>query len=323
MMFPYDVLCVGSATVDRFLRIEQPLSSIMPGDKILVTSLNVYSGGGATNSAAALVKLGIKAKALAKLGRDDDAEIILRELKKYNVKNVCRQRSTKSTDFSTIVSSEKEKDRIIFVHKGSSEDLSFIDVKRSDLRIKWLYLATLTGNAFDLGKALVRGAHESGIHVLFNPSLYLAKKGKKMLDPILKTISILVLNKEEAQALLSTKTDSPRDLLLGLHELGPQAVIITNGAKRLYAYNSGLWYFLDPPDVEVVHTAGAGDAFTAGFLAGIIKKYSVEDALRLGQVNALSVIQHIGAKNKLLTEKEARELMQKYRIKVFVQKVMK
>ncbi|HLC52345.1 MAG TPA: hypothetical protein VJI98_03835, partial [Candidatus Nanoarchaeia archaeon] len=54
----------------------------------------------------------------------------------------------------------------------------------------------------------------------------------------------------------------------------------------------------------------------SGFLAGIIKKYSFEDALRLGQVNSSSVIQYVGTKNKLLTEKEAKEAIRKHRIKV-------
>ena len=53
-----------------------------------------------------------------------------------------------------------------------------------------------------------------------------------------------------------------------------------------------------------MQTAGAGDAFTAGFLAGIIKKNNFTDALRLGQANSTSIIQHIGAKGKLLNEKE-------------------
>ena len=93
-------------------------------------------------------------------------------------------------------------------------------------------------------------------------------------------------------------------------------VFITNASKTLYAYHENNIYTLNPPPVKVIHTAGAGDAFTSGFLAGIIKKYTFADALKLGQVNATSVIQHLGTKNKLLTEREAKILMNKLKIKI-------
>jgi hypothetical protein len=56
-------------------------------------------------------------------------------------------------------------------------------------------------------------------------------------------------------------------------------------------------------------------------LAGIIKKHSFEDSLRLGIVNSISVIQHVGTKNKLLKLKEAHQLMKRHKIKVFKNEV--
>jgi len=56
---------------------------------------------------------------------------------------------------------------------------------------------------------------------------------------------------------------------------------------------------------EDVETTGAGDSFSSAFLAGIIIKKDIDFALSLGQANAESVIQHIGAKNRLLRLNEA------------------
>ena len=39
------------------------------------------------------------------------------------MKNICQSRSRKKTDYGTIISSSKEKDRVIYVHKGASRDL--------------------------------------------------------------------------------------------------------------------------------------------------------------------------------------------------------
>lgn len=311
-----DVLCVGSATLDQFLTIEQPLSKIKLGDKVLVKSLETHSGGGATNSAAALSKLGLKVKVLTKLGADHAAEFILKELKEYRIKNLCRHHSHKQTDQSVILHSIKEKDRIILVHKGASEDLSGEDFSKLFLRVKWIYLASLLGKSFQTAQEIAVYAQKKRISLLFNLSLYLAQKGKKVLKSILDASTLLVLNLEEAQALLKTKSTNSKELLRNLNHCGPQTVVITNAEKRLYALDGNKFYFAQPPKVKIVHTAGAGDAFTSGLLAGMIKGYAFEDALRMGLVNAGAVIQGIGTKNHLLTEKEALAQIKKYKIKV-------
>ncbi len=308
-----DVITIGSATVDHFMTIEQPFSSIKAGDKILIKNAHTYSGGSASNAAAALSTLGLNVKMLAKLGDDHDGEFITQDMKKYNVTNICLHRSHHHTDFSTIISSTKEKDRIIYTFKEASRDLEAGDFKKDDLTASWLYIGSLMGKSFAVGAKIVRNTNSS---VLFNPSLYLAQKGKEFLAPILSKTKILVLNLEEAQAVLKNNSEKIENLLQGLHALGPETVIITNGEKRLHALSEDIIYSLQPPKVKVVHTAGAGDAFTGGFLAGIIKKYSFEDALQLGQVNASSVIRHVGCKNKLLNEKEAKKWMKRFGIKV-------
>jgi len=316
-MSKYDVLCIGSATVDTFLTIEEPFSSIHLGDKVLVKSVDQRSGGGATNSAAALAKLGLKTKTATKLGDDKDGNFILKELKRQGIENICRIRSKQQTDLATIISSTKEKDRIILVHKGASTDLSSKDIPSSKLHCSWIYLATLTGKSLSVAYDVARIAKKKGINLLFNPSLYLAQKGKKELSAILRNTTVLVLNKEEAQALLKSPSNSFEFLLKGLQKCGPHMVIVTDGKSGLYALQKNILYSLTKtPKVKVVHTAGAGDAFTSGFLAGLIKKYSFDDALRLGQVNASSVIQHIGTKTGQLTEREAKAMIKKYKIQI-------
>lgn len=316
-MFKSDVICVGSAIVDSFFTIDQKVSTVKLGDKVLVEHLERHSGGGATNSAAALRKLGLKVKVLVKLGRDHDAELIKKELKEYKIKNICLNKSKKNTDSATIVSSAQEKDRVIYVHKGASTDLKFNDFKKSQLKTKWIYLASLMGDSWNTAKEITKYVESKKINLLFNPSLYLAKKGKNYLKSVLRATYILVLNKEEAYALLGIerKNKNIKKVLLGLSKLGPEIVVITNGAKTLFAYN-GQFYSSTPPKIKVINTAGSGDAFTAGFLAGLIKKQNFAEALQIGQANASSVIQHFGTKNKLLNLKEVKNFINKYKIRV-------
>ncbi len=316
MFFNYDVLCIGSATVDSFLNVETSFAKIKLGDKIIVSSIEKHSGGGATNSAVALAKFGLKVKVLTKLGDDHDGEFIAQELKSHKIDNICLHHSHEHTDVAAIMDYVKDKDRVIYVHKGASEDLTQHDFKLSQFNTTWIYLATLMKTSFKTGESIAKYTSKHKISLLFNPSLYLAQKGKVELKHILSAATILVLNLEEAQALLKDKKSSVEKLLQELHKLGPETVVITNGPKRLYAYHKSYIHSLFPPKVKVVHTAGAGDAFTAALLGAMIKKYSFEESLKMGQANASSVIQAVGVKHKLLNEKEALRMIEKHKLKV-------
>jgi adenosine kinase len=50
------------------------------------------------------------------------------------------------------------------------------------------------------------------------------------------------------------------------------------------------------PIQKLVDTTGAGDLFAAGFLFGLVRQASYEQAGQLGGLAAAEVIQHIGAR---------------------------
>ena len=65
----------------------------------------------------------------------------------------------------------------------------------------------------------------------------------------------------------------------------------------------------------MVDRTGAGDAFGSGFVAGLMRHkeeckkglcshLAVEYAIRLGSANATSMVESIGAKSGILTQKE-------------------
>ena len=101
-----------------------------------------------------------------------------------------------------------------------------------------------------------------------------------------------------------------------LHKAGPKTVAITDGDKGVYVFDGNYFYYAKPHKVKVVETTGAGDAFASSFLSGIIKKNDIEFAIKIGMTNAESVIQYHGAKNKLLSYKEALKEMRKKPVKV-------
>ncbi len=93
----YDVITVGSATVDVFAHTESELITIKTshgkeeliaypsGSKILIDRLEFKIGGGGTNTAVSFSHLGLKTAYLGKIGNDENGEKVLKLLKKEKI----------------------------------------------------------------------------------------------------------------------------------------------------------------------------------------------------------------------------------------------
>lgn len=324
----FDVITVGSATVDVFARTEfcemirdrkkEECIAYPVGSKILIKELILSSGGGGTNAAVALSRLGHKVAFLGKIGAFENSRRVMLDLQKEHVNTslIVRKKNSR-TGYSIILDSVKH-DRTILVFRGSNNDLRLNEVKLSRLKTKWFYFSTMMGQSYKTLEKLAFYAEKNKIKIMFNISSYLAKKGIDYLKPILKRTNILVLNKEEAE-LLAGK-GKIQDLLKKLHKAGPEIVAITDGEHGVYVFDQNYFYHANPHKVKVVETTGAGDAFASALLSAIIKKNDVEFAIKLGMTNAESVIKYHGAKNKLLAYNEALRQMKKMPIRVVKKK---
>ncbi len=320
----YDIITVGSATIDVFANTrselikiktscsEENLIAYPSGSKILIKELRFTTGGGGTNTAVSLARLGHKTAYLGSLGNDENGKKILDLLKKEKI-DFIGVLSKEITGYSIILDSI-EHDRTILTYKGANDKLKFSDINLKKLKTKWFYFSSMVSDSFKALEKLAEFAEKNNIKIAFNPSTYLAKKGKSYLKKILTRTTILILNKEEASLLVGK--NNAEVMLSNLCKLGPSIAVITNGKKEINAYDGKNIYTMTPNKTKVVESTGAGDAFASSFLSGIIKRNNIEFALRLGLVNSESVIQHSGAKNKLLKYREALKNIRKSAVKI-------
>ncbi len=304
----YDVITVGSSTVDVFAKVVSELIKIKTvtsteeliaypsGSKILINDLVFLSGGGGTNTAISMSKLGLKIAYLGKIGNDANSQIILKELKKQKVAFL----GTKAKGMSgySIILDSIEGDRTILAYKGVNDFLTFKEVKIKKLKAKWFYFSSMIGESYTTLEKLAQYAEKNNIKIAFNPSNYLAEKGPIYLKELLSRIHLLILNKEEAM-LLAGNLEIP-ELIKALMGYGPLQVIITNGKHGSYTIHKDTLYHIIPNLIKATETTGAGDAFASTYLACMIKGKDIETSLKLGTKNAESVISHKGAKKGLL-----------------------
>lgn len=310
----YDIVTLGSATVDVFASTSSELVKFVTpqgekdfiaypsGSKILVSDVDFLVGGGGTNTAVSFSRMGLHTAFIGKIGVDDNSYKVLQLLERENIDFLGTKEG--QTGYSIVLDSI-ENDRTILTFKGSNNTLQFTDISLGKIYTKWLYSSSMVGESFETLKKLFFYLHAQGVHIAFNPSSYQAKQGVEKLKDVLSICEVLILNLEEA-ALLLGHEGTIHQLAQQLQETGPKIVIITNGSKGATCYTQETFYDIEPtPHLNVVETTGAGDAFGSGFVTGLYYKLSIEDSLRIGMIQAESVIQFYGAKNNLLDKETA------------------
>jgi ribokinase len=179
------------------------------------------------------------------------------------------------------------------------------------MRTKWFYLSSMLGKGFEMQKKLVKWAKKNNVKVAYNISGYLAKKGLRYLKSVLNGVDVLILNKEESEMLVGKSRT--------LEKLGKiiNVVCVTDGPRGAVARdNLGDVYSVKTSGAKCVEATGAGDAFACGFVAGLVKGKTIGESLQVGAANAESVIGYKGAKNKLLSWREAISDIKRKKLKV-------
>ena len=86
--------------------------------------------------------------------------------------------------------------------------------------------------------------------------------------------------------------------------MGVQIVAVKLGDKGCYVTNGAERKTIAPFKVQVVDTTGAGDAFNAGFLYGLLHDKTLAECGRLGNFVAAQSVTKMGARAGLPYEKD-------------------
>lgn len=135
--------------------------------------------------------------------------------------------------------------------------------------------------------------------VIFDVNLRQGFYNKEILCNSMKRCNILKINDEELVTVSRMFGYPGIDLqdkcwiLLGKYNL--KMLILTCGINGSYVFTPGNVSFQPTPKVEVADTVGAGDSFTAAFVASILKGKSVQEAHSLAVQTSAYVCTKKGA----------------------------
>jgi len=310
----FDLITIGDSTIDTFIRIhdatiecdihrEDCKICVKYGDKIPVDSIAHGVAGNAANVAVGCSKLGLSTAIYANLGDDDQGKTIKQVLERENVADdYIRVHSDKDSNLSVVLTFQGE--RTIFVYHQDW------DYRLPDLAdTSWVYLTSMA-ESFTNSNIMDEVCHyidKSKAKLAFSPGTFQLKADIKRYPKILEKCEIIFVNLEEAKRILGISESeivNERDLLSKMHFLGPKTVVITDGANGSYVSDGNRNLKIGTFPTKLVEKTGAGDAYASGFLAALISRMPLEEAMAWGAINAAHVITKTGTQNGLLTKEQ-------------------
>ena len=324
----FDIAVMGTATEDVFVSV--PASKLVQisdadadysylaleyGAKLTVESIFISVGGGSTNTAAGLAAMGLRTVAVAKVGQDDAGDRVLARLTELGIDTSHFVRCTDNLTGLSVILTGFSGDRTILTYRGASAELRESEVPWDVLeQAPWMYVGSMSGESAPLFLRLAQFAGEHGIQLALNPGGTQLQKGWEYLRPALECCATLFVNKQEAYRLtgVSPKRGEQDEHQMStiLRGAGCARVFITDGARGAEAFEGEQHYQMPAYKARVASTVGAGDAFAAGAITALVRGESVEMAMKIGSLNAASVVQSLGATEGLVSWEEARRLVE-------------
>jgi len=305
----FDLITIGGATVDISFyssdgelipagSSKQKMLAFEYGAKVIADRVFTTCGGGASNVSVSVSRLGLKAAAVCRLGRDDYGQAVIKNLRDNKVDaSLVKFDSQTKTGFSVILTiNNPTKEHIAFIHRGANAKFSVRDLP-AVLDANWLYVTSLPADGWqEIMKRLVK----AGTNIVWNPGNEQLKNISAM-KKFLPHVKLLMVNHSEAMEFRKLK--DIKGLLRYLYGLGPKLVVITDGASGAYAFDGKKYYFMKARSKKVVNTLGVGDAFGSALTSALICGKNIKEALEWGIKDSASVVSEIGAQKGLMTRR--------------------
>ncbi|NWG14659.1 MAG: carbohydrate kinase family protein, partial [Acidobacteria bacterium] len=275
------VLCIGDMAVDIFANAMPRLPR--PGELLLTDCIAVFPGGNALNTAVALHRLGEEVSFFGSLGDDAFGDLLLAQLEKtgLDLRGVKREPSG-ATPATLIYRAEGEDRR--FIHAlGVADRFTGVDVPAELIPEGGVLLAAgyLKLRHWDDGALveLFTQARRRGCAVVLNvciPPEGGVETGRCL--RLLQHVDVFLLNEDEAR-LLTGEAEPARQARV-LRQSGTPLAVVTSGAQGLYAEDREWAVEMGAFAVPLVDPSGCGDCFTAGLIAGLLRRWDLVRVLK-------------------------------------------
>ena len=311
-----EVVGLGALDIDHLYRVERILED---GESVVNETLSSL-GGSATNPIYGLARLGGATGFCGIVGDDAEGRILIEDFEKAGVDTAQIRAASGAKTGSVLCLSDRQGRRSLYVTPAANSLLTGDDLDPAYInRAKLLHLSSFAGEGqFEVLLKLMDRLSPS-TRLSFAPGALYAAKGLDALSPIIRRTHVLFANRDEIGQLSGEDISSGAKSCL---KLGCAIVAVTLGRGARVELGQGAGrktvtatcYLRSAEREEIIEpardtasgvdTTGAGDAFAAGFLYGLLKGKGLRECGWLGDTAARCSISRAGARKGFPTAEE-------------------
>jgi ribokinase len=294
------VLVMGSINMD--LVVEAPrLPSA--GETLKGTRFRTTPGGKGANQAVATALQGAPTRLIGRVGGDDFGPLVVDAIRAagVGVSAITVDRDA-TTGIALICVAASGENTIVTVgganHRVGAEDLESLGRMMRGARLLVVQLEI----PLDVVESAVALARHAGVPVVCDPAPV-----APLSDDILAGVSWITPNETETEALTGIAPADERSAAAAasvLRSRGVEHVAITLGGRGCFYLGPADALSIPAPDLDVVDTVAAGDAFNGALAAGLVTGLGPPDALRRACAAGALAASRAGAQSSLPTRAE-------------------
>ncbi len=313
------VICAGVVVADH---LSTPIDHVpAAGELVMADELVLEIGGCASNVAIDLAKMDVHCDVAGCVGDDVFGRFVRETLRERGVASQYLTVVPELPTSQTLIINVRGEDRR-FVHCfGANAAFSVAHIPTDAVReARVLYVGgylIMPSLAADQLAALFRDARQHGTVTVLDivvPASAQTDALLKQLEPVLAETDVFLPNNDEARLL--TGLDDPVAQAEFFRARGARTVVITMGGRGAVLISERVRLRAGAFPVEFVDGTGAGDAFDAGYIAGIIAGKDERGCLELASALGASCVRAVGTTPGVFTRAECDAFLREHRLEI-------
>ncbi len=289
----FDIVTMGEMMVQLNPVTEGPLRHVVYFEK--------HAAGAEANFAVGMTRMGFTAGYITRVGEDEFGRYILSLLKGEGVdvsRVVVDKEAPTGVYFIQRGYPVPGKSSVLYYRKGSAasrlcpEDLDPEYIGQTRLFHLTGITPALSETCREASYEAINIARNRNVMISLDTNIRLklwkAEKARETLLPMIKKATILLTDPEDSQILIGES--DPEKAARSFLDMGPSTVVVKLGEEGALAATREKMVKKRAFKVPVVDMIGAGDAFAAGFVASILKGWSLERALEVANAAGALVV---------------------------------
>jgi len=301
-----DVGCAGILVADTFCGPMKRLP--LEGELLALDHMPSRAGGCAANVAIDLAKQEIAAEVCGCVGADASAEVLLQSLQAAGVGCAEVARLDSHPTSKTVILLVEGQDRRYIHVFGANAGFNVGRIRRDWVAgLKVFYvggLFAMPGVCTEELAELLAYCRARGIVTVVDVVVPQDCSGMDGLRPLLPQIDYFLPNDDESRRLTGS-ADIEQQIEVFLRH-GVRTVIITRGREGSIAATGSERWQAEAHQVDSIDPSGSGDAFAAGIVTGIVRRWDMAQTLRYAAALGASATMAVGTTDGVFTAHQAR-----------------